>query len=274
MSLLVIILCAILGFFAASVVWTLARNQAMRRPLFSPPRCETGLAISFSRKRTDATDSTATVPPASQESAACGQPLPVLAWLPLYGLGTAFRCPRCGTRQSNWRGVFEILTALYFVIAAARIDDGLELTAVLVFSLPLLMILLVDTWTRLIYTNVIYLGILTALIVAVIDDGLDGLIDAGLAMLAALAIFVIFFALAKVFYRSVSVVPFGRGDIYLAVMIAAMVGLDDVIRALFLGIVLAAVGGVLLIATKQVSRRQAMPYGPYLCLGALIALIW
>jgi leader peptidase (prepilin peptidase)/N-methyltransferase len=273
-SLPIIILCAILGFIAATIVWTLARNQAMRRPLFSPPNCETKLAISFSRKRTETTEPVSTAPPETPKQTACGQPLPVLAWLPLYGLGTAFRCPHCGTRQSNWRGVFEVLTAVYFVIAAARIDDGLDLTAILVFSLPLLMILLVDTWTRLIYTNVIYLGILAALIFAVLDDGLDELIDVGLAMLAALAIFVVFFAMAKVFYRSVSVVPFGRGDIYLAVMIAAMVRLDDVIRALFLGIVLAAVGGVLLIATKQVSRRQAMPYGPYLCLGALIALIW
>lgn len=213
-------------------------------------------------------------PSETQGQTACAQPLPVLAWLPLYGLGTAYRCPHCGTRQSNWRGLFDVLTALYFVIAATRIDDGLDLTAVLVFSLPLLMILLVDTWTRLIYTNVIYLGMLAGLIFAALDGGLDELIDVGLAMLAALAIFVVFFAMAKVFYRSVSVVPFGRGDIYLAVMIAAMVRLDDVIRALFLGIVLAAVGGVLLIATKQVSRRQAMPYGPYLCLGALIALIW
>jgi leader peptidase (prepilin peptidase) / N-methyltransferase len=271
-SLLVIIICALLGFFAASIVWTLARNQAARRSLLASPRCENKLSISFSRKRTDPVSETS-APSGETEQTACGQPLPMLAWLPLYGFGTTYRCPQCGTRQSHWRGVFELLTVLYFIIAAARIDDGVELTAVLVFSLPLLMILLVDTWTRLIYTNVIYLGIVAGLVFAVLD-GPDELIEAGLAMLAALGIFIIFFALARVLYRSVAVVPFGRGDIYLAVMIAAMVHLDDIVRALFLGIVLAAVGGVLLIMSKQVSRRQAMPYGPYLCLGALIALIW
>jgi prepilin signal peptidase PulO-like enzyme (type II secretory pathway) len=76
-----------------------------------------------------------------------------------------------------------------------------------------------------------------------------------------------------VFYRSVNVVPFGKGDVYLAAMIAAMVRLDDLIAALFIGVLLAAVGGLLLIVTQRVGRRQAMPYGPYLCLGALIALI-
>jgi prepilin signal peptidase PulO-like enzyme (type II secretory pathway) len=57
-------------------------------------------------------------------------------------------------------------------------------------------------------------------------------------------------------------------------MIASMVRLGDLVQALFIGIFLAALGGLLLIATKRVSRRQAMPYGPYLCLGALIALVW
>jgi len=274
-SVSVIVICALLGFVAGSIVWTLARNQSTRRSLFSPPRCENKLAISFSRKRLSAeADTAASDASATSGETVCGEPLPILAWLPLYGLSTAFRCPRCGTVQPKWRGIVELLTVLYFVVAAARIDDGLELTSVLVFSLPLLMILLVDTWTRLIYTNVIYLGIVAALLFAVIDDGLGGLFNAALAMVVALGIFMVFFALAGVLYRSVAVVPFGRGDIYLAVMIAAMVRLDDVLRALFLGIVLAAVGGVLLIATKQVSRRQAMPYGPFLCLGALIALIW
>lgn len=268
MSLLVIVVCALAGFVAGSVIWTLARNQATRRSLADSPRCESDLSISFSNKP----QASGEEPSAS--AAACGEPLSNLAWLPLFGLGTAYRCPRCGTRQSHWRAVFELVTVFYFVLAAARIDDGLTLVSVLLFSLPLLLILLVDTWTRLIYTNVIYLGVIAGLVFAVIDDGLDGLARAGLAMVVALFIFLIFFALARVMYRGVSVVPFGRGDIYLAVMIAAMVRLDDIVRALFLGIVFAAIGGVLLIVSKQVTRRQAMPYGPFLCLGALLTLIW
>ena len=275
MSPLLIIICALLGPFAASVIWTLSRNQTTRRPLLTAPRCEDDLGISFTRN----TNKTATPSPESADDqtpdrAACGQSLPPLAWLPFFSFGTARRCPNCQTQQSPWRLYFELATALYFALAAVRIDDGLTLVSVLVFSLPLLMILLVDTWTRLIYTNVIYMGIVAGLIFAFLDDGLSCLGSAALAMLAALGIFAVFFALARVLYRSVAVVPFGRGDIFLAVMIASMVGLSDILRALFLGIVFAAIGGVLLIVTKQVTRRQAMPYGPFLCLGALIAFIW
>lgn len=277
MSLVVVVICALLGFFAAAAAWVVARNQATRRPLWDPPRCETVLGISISPKATPAAsiegEETPTDQEAQPEATGCGRPLSILAWLPLYGLGTAFRCPHCGAQQSLWRASVEIATVLYFAVAASRIDDGLHLAAVLVFSLPLLVILLVDTWTRLIYTNVIYFGTAAGLAFALAEDGLSGLVKTLLAIAAAIGIFVLFFLLARVFYRSVNVVPFGKGDVYLAAMIAAMVGLGDLVPALFAGIVLAALGGLLLIATKRVSRRQAMPYGPFLCLGALIALV-
>jgi prepilin signal peptidase PulO-like enzyme (type II secretory pathway) len=276
-SLAVVVLCAILGFFVGSLAWIVARNQATQRPLWGPPRCETALGISISPKAQAAAATEGETEPvvhATDPTSGCGAPLPTLAWLPLYGFGTAFRCPNCETRQSLWRATTEVLTALYFAIAASRIGDGLHLTAVLIFTLPLLVIFLVDTWTRLIYTNVIYLGTAAGLIFALAEGDLSELFKAVLAMIAALAVFLLFYFFAGVFYRSVKVVPFGRGDIYLAVMIASMVRLDGLVRALFLGILLAAVGGLFLLATKRVSRRQAMPYGPYLCLGALIALIW
>jgi leader peptidase (prepilin peptidase)/N-methyltransferase len=276
-SLIVVVLCAILGFFAGSLAWIVARNQTMQRPLWGPPRCETALGISISPKAhaPAATEGDAEpIEHLTEPTSGCGAALPSLAWLPLYGFGTAFRCPNCETRQSLGRAATEVLTAIYFAVAASRIDDGLHLAAVLVFTFPLLVIFLVDTWTRLIYTNVIYLGTATGLIFALAEGGLSELFKAVLAMVAALAVFLMFYFFAGVFYRNVRVVPFGRGDIYLAVMIASMVRLEDLIRALFLGILLAAGGGLLLIATKRVSRRQAMPYGPYLCLGALIALIW
>ena len=276
MSLVVVVISAVLGFFAGSAAWIVARNQAAGRLLWGPPRCETAFGVSISPKATPATSVEGAEPapiPVLPTSAGCGAPLPVVAWLPLYGFGTAWRCTNCETTQSLWRVATEVVTALYFAFAASRIDDGLHLIAVLVFTLPLLVIFLVDTWTRLIYTNVIYAGTALGLAFALVDDGFEGLWKAAVAVLAAVAIFAFFYFAAMAIYRNVRVVPFGKGDVYLAAMIASMVRLGDLLPALFIGIVLAALGGLLLIASKRVSRRQAMPYGPFLCLGALIALI-
>ena len=275
MSLVVVVVCALLGFFAGAAAWIAARNQATGRLLWGPPRCELGFGVSISPKAKRATSQEDAEPaPATAPTAAgCGAPLPLVAWLPLYGFGTAWRCPNCDTPQSLWRVAVEVLTAIYFALAASRIDDGVHLVAVLVFTLPLLVIFLVDTWTRLIYTNVIYVGTAAGLVFALVDDGPRGLLRAVLAIVAAVAIFAVFYFVAMAIYRNVRVVPFGKGDIYLAAMIGAMVRFPDILSALFFGIVLAAVGGLLLIVFKRVGRRQAMPYGPFLCLGALIALL-
>jgi leader peptidase (prepilin peptidase)/N-methyltransferase len=239
-----IALYASLGLVIASLCWVVAFAQARRLPLFGGPVC-----------------------------AACKQPLPALAWLPGWGFGTARRCAACETVQSHRRLAFEGCVAAYFAFVAARTDDPTQLAAVAVFSLPLLVILLVDWWTRYIYTNVIAAGLLAGLAFAALD-GLDDLMHAVFGAAGGAGIFLGFYLLAAVLYRSSKVVPFGIGDVYLAGMIGAMIGsFLAVIAALFYGIFLAAAGALLLIALRRAQRRDAIPYGPYLCLGAFLALL-
>ena len=56
-------------------------------------------------------------------------------------------------------------------------------------------------------------------------------------------------------------------------MIGAMVRFPAVIGALFAGIQLAALGSILLRASRRTRRRATIPYGPYLCVGAWLALL-
>ena len=241
---MVVVLCALFGWLAGAVVWNVARNQATRRPLFER---------------------------AASDSGAGG--MPPIAWLPMSGLLRARTDPSTGRAQSRWRPVFEVAVATYFGIAAGRLGASAELAAVLVFSLPLLVIGLVDYWTRLIHSVVILAGIGVGLLFA-LRDGPRGLAESALAMVLAALAFGIFFVAAILIYRNPKASPFGLGDVYLAGMIGAMVGLDDVVRALFLGMIIAGVvlGGLLL--AKVVDRKQTVAYGPYLCLGALLTLVF
>jgi leader peptidase (prepilin peptidase)/N-methyltransferase len=239
-----ILLFALLGLVVASLCWVIAFAQANRLPLFGGPVC-----------------------------AACKQSLPAIAWLPVWGVGTARQCPACAAEQPVRRLVFELVVAAYFAVAAIRTDDVRQLAAIAVFSVPLLVILLVDWWTRYIYTNIIAAGLLVGFAFAALD-GLDALLHALAGAAGGAVIFLGFYVLAAVMYRSSKVVPFGIGDVYLAGMIGAMIGsFLAVIAALFYGIVFAAAGAVLLIALRRAQRRDAIPYGPYLCLGAFVALL-
>ena len=143
---------------------------------------------------------------------------------------------------------------------------------VICFSVPLLVIGLVDLWTRLIHTNLIYLGVALGWVFAAVDGG-HSLLESLLGMVIGAGVFLFFFAAAILIYRNIKVVPFGLGDVYLAAMIGAMVRSDLVMRALLIGIFLAGAILLALLAARVLSRKQAVAYGPYLCLGALVTLL-
>jgi leader peptidase (prepilin peptidase) / N-methyltransferase len=233
MSLTVSIVFGVLGLFAGALIWNAARNQAANAPIL-------GVA---------------------------GERRVLLLWAPVAGFVIARDQPR-----ARWRIPFELLMGVYWGIAAHTHDSKLDLAAVLVFSFPLAIILLVDLWTRLIHTNLIMAGAIAGLAFAAADSP-TALLKSFAGMVVATLVFALFFLLAAALYRNVRVVPFGLGDVYLAAMIGAMVRLGFIAPALFLGIVLGGVSLVLLLLLKRVSRRQAVAYGPYLCLGAMITLL-
>ena len=231
------ILAAIVGLFVGAAIWNLARRQANKIGLFVGD-----------------------------------PPLSLADWLPLSGFGARPLDPVTGERRSVWQHVFEVAVAIYFGAIGWKFGFSFDLVMVVAFSLPLLLIGLVDSWTRLIHTTVIYVGIALGLVFAA-TDGVSSIVDSILGMLVATGIFIAFFALAILIYRNINVVPFGIGDVYLAAMIGAMVGIDHVLRALVYGIFLAGIILGALLVARVLSRKQAVPYGPYLCLGALLTLL-
>lgn len=238
-----IALFGVVGLFVGAATWVIARNQAGHRPLLTGSLCEEG------------------------------EGAPGLAgWLPLLGFGQARRCTGGTSGKARRRVGYELVVAAYWAIAAWRIDDWRSLLSVLVFTAPLLVILLVDAWTRLIHVDTIAAGTLLGLAFAGIG-GVDELLSSALGLVVGAAIFAFFFGLAMLIYRNPKVVPFGLGDVYLAAMIGAMVTFDEVVRALVYGIFLAGFCIALLLVLKRVNRKQAVPYGPFLVAGALLTLL-
>jgi prepilin signal peptidase PulO-like enzyme (type II secretory pathway) len=199
-------------------------------------------------------------------------PLSLPRWLPLWGFGLDRPAATSERSRPPIRAGFEVAVAAYAAIVAFRADSAGDVVALLLFSIPLLVVLLVDWWTRVIFTNWIAAGIVLALVVAAVD-GVRSVLEALGGLAIGAAVFGAFYILALVLYRDVRVVSLGAGDVWLAAMIGAMTG--DVLAAigtLFYGILLAAIGaGVLLLVRRGVQAR-ALPSGSYLCAGALIGL--
>jgi prepilin signal peptidase PulO-like enzyme (type II secretory pathway) len=65
----------------------------------------------------------------------------------------------------------------------------------------------------------------------------------------------------------------GFGDIKLALFMGAVLG-AAVIVAMFLAFFVGAVVGMVLIASKLKTRKDHIPFGPYLALGSVIAVLY
>ncbi len=64
----------------------------------------------------------------------------------------------------------------------------------------------------------------------------------------------------------------GAGDVKLAAVIGALLGYPAILPALFFGVLAGGVGALIFLATRRKGRRDAMAYGPYLAIGALIVV--
>lgn len=69
-------------------------------------------------------------------------------------------------------------------------------------------------------------------------------------------------------------VAMGGGDAKLAAMIGAWLGWQGVLLSGFLACFLGAVGGISGMALGCIHRRQAIPFGPFLAVGAAITVFW
>lgn len=66
----------------------------------------------------------------------------------------------------------------------------------------------------------------------------------------------------------------GGGDIKFLAMVGAFLGWKAALLALMLASIVGAVIGVGLLLTKVMERGQYIPFGPYLALGSVIAMLW
>jgi leader peptidase (prepilin peptidase)/N-methyltransferase len=66
----------------------------------------------------------------------------------------------------------------------------------------------------------------------------------------------------------------GGGDIKLLAMIGAFLGWQQVLLTVIVGGLLGSVLGVGLIAARVISRSDYIPFGPFLSLGAVVAMLF
>ncbi len=204
---------------------------------------------------------------------ACGAPVrprdnvPVVSWLVLRG-----RCRDCGARISARYPAVELAGAAVFALVGARVGLDWALPGYLLFAWTLLVLAVIDAETRKIPNRLTYplTPVLAVLLVAA--GVLNGVPGAGLrALLGGLAAFGGLLLLALISPRGM-----GMGDVKLAGFIGiglGYLGWAHVVVGVFGGFLLGGVVAIVFLATGFRRRKDLIPFGPYLALGAVLALL-
>jgi leader peptidase (prepilin peptidase)/N-methyltransferase len=185
--------------------------------------------------------------------------VPVLGWLLLRG-----RCRSCHERISGRYPVVEATCAALAVLVLLTKHSAHDIVLGLLLIAVLVPVALIDLDTRLIPNRITLPAAIAALIAGAITrpSGLPGQLISG----AAAAGFLLIFLLA--YPRGM-----GMGDVKLAGVLGLFLG-RSVGVAILSGTLIGALAGAAVMTRVGVSagRKTAVPFGPFLALGGVIAL--
>jgi leader peptidase (prepilin peptidase)/N-methyltransferase len=188
--------------------------------------------------------------------------IPLASWLLLRG-----RCRDCGAAIS-WRyPVGEALTAVLFAAVAVYDGPSLILIPHLLFVCVMILVSQVDLETRIIPDVVI-------LPAAVIGVPLMIWVVPGPWWewpLAGLGAAGFLFLISEVYFRLRHVEGMGFGDVKMALCMGVYLG-ASVVPALFMGFLSGAVVGVAVVVLRKGNAKTAIPFGPFLAAGAIVAV--
>jgi leader peptidase (prepilin peptidase)/N-methyltransferase len=230
------------GSFLNVVIWRVPRRESVVTPPSHCPGCDVA------------------IPPRDN--------VPVLSWLLLRG-----RCRSCGAPIPVRYPMVEIGCAVLWGVIAYRFHDSWALPAYLVLAAALLALSVIDLEHYLLPNRIVFpvagAGVVLLGVAAALSGQGDDFLRALLGGLAA------FGALGLL--HLVSPRGMGMGDVKLAFVLGlylGWLGWGEVFLGLFLGFFLGAVIGIVLIAAKLRTRKDHVPFGPFLAAGTLIAVIW
>jgi leader peptidase (prepilin peptidase)/N-methyltransferase len=227
----------VFGSFLTVVVHRVPANESLLRPRSRCPSCGTQLR---------AVDN-----------------IPLVSWVILKG-----RCHACGVRIPAVYPLLELATGVLFVAVALRFQDWWQAILLAPFLAVLVALAVIDARTKKLPNRIVYPAFLISagyLAVARLAGAGVDLTDAALGLAAyGGGLFVVAFLAPK---------GMGMGDVKLAGLIGLVLGslgLEYVAVAAGLGILLGGVGAIVALA-RGAGRKQALPFGPFLVAGAIVA---
>ena len=189
--------------------------------------------------------------------------IPVLSYLILRG-----RCRDCGTRISPRYPLVELLSGGFAAMTAARFGAGWEGLIMFALVASFLVVTFIDLDHRIIPDVIslpgIGLGLAASFLPGMLTpvDSLIGLLAGGGSL------FLVAWGYELITHRE----GMGGGDIKLLAMIGAFMGWKGVFFTIFVASLTGTLAGVALMLRRHGGMKLAVPFGPFLAIGAIAYL--
>ncbi len=193
------------------------------------------------------------------------QNIPILSYLVLRG-----KCASCGVTISVRYPLVEALTGVLFLLVYMRFGMLWATPVYWLLAASLVVITFIDLDHQIIPDVIslpgIPIGFVLTFFVAGLSwrDSLLGVLVGG----GSLA------CVAGIYYLLTRNEGMGMGDIKLLAMLGAFMGWKAILPTIFIGSLIGSLVGVPLMLIKRASGKLAIPFGPFLSLGAVVYLLW
>jgi len=203
--------------------------------------------------------------PACQEALRPWHNIPLLSYLLLGG-----QCARCKTAISLRYPLIELSNGLLYIFLYHQYHLSVQTVVFALLTTALLIVSCIDLAHTIIPDAITLPGTVVGLGTSLWLTPV-GLRNAILGVLLGSGLFLLMAILSVVMLKREGM---GGGDIKLIAMLGAFLGWHAVLVTIFLAAVLGASVGLALILLRRKGRREPLPFGPFLALGALLAMVW
>ncbi|MDD4321065.1 MAG: prepilin peptidase [Acidaminococcaceae bacterium] len=195
----------------------------------------------------------------------CGHVLGPLDMIPVLSyIFSGGKCRYCGSAYSMRYAIVELLTGILFVLCGLQYLPSIALLLVFAFVASLVVITFIDFDYQIILDKIlIFMLVCGIAYVAVYTKDYS---DAFYGMLVAGSLMLIIYFLSRG--------GMGAGDVKLSFVLGFWLGWKAALLCLLLAFVMGGIIGTILLASGAKSRKDPIPFGPYLCLGAYLSLLY
>lgn len=190
------------------------------------------------------------------------QNIPIISYILLMG-----RCQYCKTKIPFRYPFVELLTGMSYLVLLYNYGISWELLEYIFFVSVLIIITFIDIDHQLILNCLTYPTIVVGLLISIINGMFI------YSLIGVIVGFVIIYLLVVISPYLFGKEGMGYGDVKLVAAIGSFLGWQGVLLTIFIASFLGSFVGITLILSKKIKRGEYIAFGPYLCMGAVIALL-